>query len=91
MNSTRQIQADSLIRDAMGTDDHVLLATPANLDVAVIASLRAWHHYRYHLCVRLDRGKANGRARFEYPRCHDLDATATVVTCYAAGSQEGRS
>lgn len=72
-------QAREIARRAQRERVHVLLVTPDNLPVAVMAGLRAWLDHRYHLCVRLDRGKENGNKRYEHPRCHNRRFKAMPV------------
>ena len=74
-----QERARALADRARARGVHVLRATPTTLQVAVMATIRAWIDYEYHLCVRLDHGSANGHARYEHPVCHPLRTPAIKV------------
>ena len=75
----RDMDAKALADCARAQGVHVLGATPATLQVAVMATMRAWIDHKYHLCVRLDHGRANGHARYEHPTCHTLRASSIKV------------
>ena len=68
-----------LVQKAREEQVHVLLCTPETLPLGVYATLYAWREYAYHLCVRLDHGKANGRPRYEPSGCHGIRTKAIEV------------